>query len=160
MRNFLEKCGFKVFCSIDDDLKTITSWYEQLQEIAKNCGIFNQKAIFFVYYSGHGTIERGETFGHTVKHEVIPIDKYIAELFTHVNTFTFGFFDCCRVEEISKGIPPANVNKPINGQYFILYSSEKDQPALAQGSEDMSMVTKSFLEFAQKNDVSFPYLIQ
>jgi len=56
-------------------------------ETAKRLAV-DQFALFFLYYSGHGTQEDGLTVGHTVKEEPFPLEEFGRQLARRPNTLS------------------------------------------------------------------------
>jgi hypothetical protein len=100
MEKFLKSIGFMVVVSIDQDKDAIDEAFSSLLQMARKQTLslnINKKILFFIYYSGHGYMEN-ETFGITTIDEDIPIDQYGLKLAKYPNTYTIGFFDCCRTK--------------------------------------------------------------
>jgi hypothetical protein len=116
MREFLENnWNFEVDMLKDTTLGRIEQKFEELTNTAKMAANFKSIALFFIYYSGHGTIRGRNTFGHTVSYQPIPIEEYVRKLARYANTCVLALFDCCRIEEIEKGSSISKIEKPLNG---------------------------------------------
>ena len=75
---------------------------EEFLSVAKNAKVFKQYVLFFIYYSGHGLISGGDTYGIAVDESLINLDSYVTQLSANTNTFTIAFYDCCRFPELQK----------------------------------------------------------
>jgi len=113
----------------------------------------DQFALFFIYYSGHGTIEDALTVGHTVKGEPIGLEEFGRQLAGRANTFVICLFDCCREilpkndDLIRKGSSAST--EPQRGQLCIIHGAEPSKSAFASRNKPLSQLTEAFLSFFQ-----------
>jgi len=118
-------------------------------ETAKRLAV-DQNALFFLYYSGHGTLEDGLTVGHTVKGERIPLEEFGRQLACRSNTFVICLFDCCREilpkenDSIGKG---SSTSAQQYGQLCIVHGAAPSQRAFAYRNKSLSQCTDAFLSF-------------
>jgi hypothetical protein len=99
MKGFLEGIGFLVEMTIDEWRLNIKSKYKKLLDISKSQKKKtnkDQRALFFVYYSGHGYVNT-TTYGVNKFKENIPIEKWLRRIAMYPNTYTIGLFDCIRM---------------------------------------------------------------
>jgi len=151
MKKFLEnECEFKeVFKVSDGNHSTVMASYDKLINVAKCLSLLDSRALFFIYYSGHGTLQGGDTFGHTVYGEPFNLDKMARRLATNANSYVISMFDCCRevVPDIeSKGGKGATSEPPTrDGQLYIIYGAAPGVRAIADRGELLSKCTDAFL---------------
>jgi len=156
MRNFLEERGFEVECFLNKGKVEIEKELEKNIILADNLVRFDGKALFVVYYSGHGTFCDGDTYARTIAGEEINLDHYVQKLASRANTYVIGFFDCCRKIIEKKGAPQSK-DGPSTGQLCTIYGAAPGKPALAVTSDELSQATKLFMEhMTGKTDVAFP----
>jgi hypothetical protein len=60
----------------------------------------NKKVLYFLYYSGYGSMCNAMVYGHTIIGKHIPIDAYARTLSKNQNSYSIAFFDCSRVNEV------------------------------------------------------------
>jgi len=162
VKEFLEQsCGFKDINCIEDEpsnVKIIENSFAQLNEVAKNVG--KEKILFFVYYSGHGTVFNGSTHGHTLDGTPFDIETLIKRLAMRPNIVVVSILDCCRVER--KGGPPKiEVDARIKGQLALIHATQYGRMAPGAGNlEKGSMVTNQILDTLKKSPFTFPKSIQ
>jgi len=126
--------------------------------LADNLADLDRKALFVIYYSGHGTCCSGHTYAHTVTSEEINLDLHVQKLASRANSYVIGFFDCCRNIIEKKGLSSQSVKAPkTNGQLYVIYGTPLGHAALDIKNDELSKATKSFLEHLNgKQDVMFP----
>jgi len=159
MYDYLEDhCHFdEVDKKQDKPKKMIEKSFDDLLSTAQNLAEMERKMLFFVYYSGHGTFERGETHGHTIYDEPFNLDGFVQKLACQANAYVIAFFDCCREIVEHKGLSDPPKNEPTNGQMFTIYSSAPKQSAIAVQEGALSVATGLILEaLKDKAEFNFP----
>jgi len=157
MRNFLEERGFEVEFFLNKEKEKIENEFKNKMILADNLADLDRKALFVVYYSGHGTFCDGHTFAHTITGEEINLDLHVKKLAARANSYVIGFFDCCRQIIEKKGLPSQSEGAPSNGQLYVIYGAAPGKAALAVQNDELSKATKMFMEHLKgKRDVTFP----
>src|SRR5690606_12743934 len=91
MQEFLEANNFEMTWIVDDESGVkINEKFEEFNSVARKLGKTKEKALFFVYYSGHGSIMDGMTDAHTTRDVRIPIEKQVRKLALFPNTFVIS----------------------------------------------------------------------
>lgn len=92
-----------------DDMTVVTPKYEATESEmirdaikvlkAKVKRDFNEliPQVIFIYFSGHGIIKDGKSYGVDIDGKMIPLTDLIDDL-NEYNTYVIGIFDCCRVQ--------------------------------------------------------------
>jgi len=129
MLRFLQNdCKFDTVQYISDEKKArIDGEFQSMLSFAQNLSP-SESALFFIYYSGHGTLQDADTWGHTVKGEPFNLDEMVKTLATCPNTYVIGFFDCCRQILQSKGAVSSSPTTSLYGQSFTIYASTTKKP--------------------------------
>jgi len=160
MKEYLTGCNFDVTDSMH--LKEVTSAdqivkkFAELSEIVKDNASKDIKTAIYVYYSGHGLLVDGSTYGITVNGDRFPLEKKARDLSTRANSLVMGFFDCCRQ------IPPIvekgpTVLEKTSGQLHIIHAVGPGKSATSRPDVNgLSEVTKDFLLVMQKSTLTFP----
>jgi len=150
MRQFLEEqCGFEdVKLKTDKDLKMIEKEFDDLINFSSTLSRSRSKCLFFIYYSGHGTMKGPDTYGHTVFGEPFNLDEKIRKLSLSANTYVISILDCCR--KIVESKSPSTTNRPADkvtfGQSLTIYAVKPGQSADSFKSQELSPLTKRFIE--------------
>jgi len=154
-------------CKFDEDFieylpdkkkKSIESRYDSIKKAAKYLGSFKAKCLYFLYYSGHGTLDQGATYGHTIYGERIALESMARQLAVRAETYVIAFFDCCRqVDETKKEENAAPVQLPSTGQLYTIYASAPTGKATSLRSSELSVATESFLKLMRDKQVSMEF---
>jgi hypothetical protein len=56
----------------------------------------SQFGQFFIYYSGHGRMWNGVTYGVTQLNDNLNLDKLVFNITMRMNNTILALFDCCR----------------------------------------------------------------
>ena len=133
MDKFLTPPGFQTNVLHDIvDNSEIEKKFDELIQVAKPLLHSKKKAIFFVYYSGHGSLIDGMTVGHTVIDQQIDIEKRVRKLAAYPNTYVIALFDCCR--EIGNLQAKGLSEKPekVAGQLFVIHAVGPTKKAITK----------------------------
>jgi hypothetical protein len=153
MSGFLaSKCGFKVMKADDSlEVEEVEKRFEKLMGLAKSARDLLSKAIFFVYYSGHGIYVNGETHGLSIDGKRINLDRRIRELARQANIYVVSFFDCCRIVVSEKSGTEIDTT-PTFGQMVSIYASPPNAPAvIVEKPNGLSLITEKFLDHMKTN---------
>ena len=83
-------------CPVDEVTHVYTSFlYDEAVRISK-LDPANFYGQFFIYYSGHGRMCNGVTYGVTQFNDDINLDKLVFDLAIRRNNTIMALFDCCR----------------------------------------------------------------
>jgi len=131
----------------DSPLQQIEREFQDLRNFAGCLGRANSSGLFFIYYSGHGTCDKGNTWGHTVKGEAFDLDQQVRNLSVCPNTLVISFFDCCR-QVIDLDMQPKGVSGTTStfGQFYSIYTALTRDVAISFKNATLSEGTYSFLE--------------
>jgi len=124
--------------------------FDQLFLVARQAKTLNSRFFIFIYYSGHGTLSRGHTYGHTISGEEFNLDEMIRKLANCANTYVIAFLDCCREIVDHKGIGgssnvSASSGETTKGQLKMIFSTRPQGQATSFRSQELSMATGLFL---------------
>jgi len=164
--SFLQGNGFTTeWIHNSEDGKKIEDQFEQLISKARQLGNSNQRGLFFVYYSGHGSIIDGLTVGHTTHNFDVPLEARVRKLTIYANSYVVAFFDCCRevtgTPISTKGGPIEAVAQKLAGQLCIVHAVAPTKKAVTVRSQTgVSEVTQSFLSVLRQAKQTFPSCIQ
>jgi len=158
MKKFVEnECLFLendiIYLPDKPSAQTIERNFKSLEESAATLSRHHTQGLYFIYYSGHGTLEDGHTWGHTVTGEKFDLDQMAKSLSAKANTFVIAFFDCCRQVVHSKGASPSQTASSVStrGQLVTIYGSPPREKAMSFGTQQLSIATKEFLDLMRSN---------
>ena len=146
VREFLEdECRFPQpqWFREESSSEEIQAVFDKMIKNASRRSKENQKALYFVYYSGHGALIDGKTVGYTNSEEVIELETNVRKLALFPNSYVVALFDCCR--DIHQQTRGGQVEDPLPrypGQLYIIH-------AVAPGKKAVSV--KSAYGIAQVN---------
>jgi hypothetical protein len=152
IRDYLEKeCLFDdIIFLAESNLQRIEQDYAKLLHLAENASDLNARMLIFFYYSGHGILQGGFTYGVTVTGDKIRLDEMVKDLARCPDVYVIALFDCCR--EVTKGgsLPSIRESKKFFGQYCIIYTTETQGLASASTAEQLSDGTREFLSYMRE----------
>jgi len=155
VKSFLRRdCGFDsrdIKVSRDQSKEEIKHEVELIESTASGAGRLG-KALVFVYYSGHGNLMHGDTFGRTVTGEWFNLDQISRSLAKHTNVYVISFFDCSReVDREHSIIPKGDGFIDVRGQFYTIYAAPPKKQAAADLKQTMSPTTQKFLKHMRSN---------
>jgi len=156
MRNFLEEFHFDTkWLSECQDNTEIDKQFEELRNHARLLSKTKQKALMFIYYSGHGTLIDGVTVGNTLQGTKFDLETQVRKLAIYSNMYVVGLFDCCRSIAPMQSKGAEAVPEKVVGQLCIIHAVAPSKSAITQQTGN-SEVTKSFLQLLRTSNDTFP----
>eukprot|EP01125_Pyxidicula_operculata_P008948 TRINITY_DN2956_c0_g1_i1.p1 TRINITY_DN2956_c0_g1~~TRINITY_DN2956_c0_g1_i1.p1 ORF type:complete len:475 (+),score=124.50 TRINITY_DN2956_c0_g1_i1:7-1431(+) len=161
IKKFLSGCGFDVNLIQDRATNRIEKAFNEIKDDAKKLEKFGKKALYYLYYSGHGTLLDGTTRGHDIDGAVVDIEKWARDLSAYPNTYVIAFFDCCRQLVQHKGLSSETTKEPLHGQIHMVFSSSPSQLSLAVTGSTLSKATEKYLSIMKNGaKLSYPFIFQ
>ena len=134
MQAFLEQNKFETtWINDDEDGSKVNEEFEKLSKLARPLAKTKEKALFFIYYSGHGSIMDGMTYAHTTHNSSIPFESKVRKLTMYPNTYVVSLLDCCREVQhqlTSKGMQD-EIPEKVPGQLCLIHAVGPTKKAVA-----------------------------
>ena len=141
VNKFLTSSGFQTNLLHDTiDNNEIEEKYDELVEVAKSFTKSKKKAIFFFYYSGHGSVIDGLTVGHNVINQQIDIEKKVRKLAAYPNVYVIALFDCCREVGNQQTKGSAASEERVAGQLVMIHAVGPTKKAVTRQATGLSPV--------------------
>ena len=134
IKEFLEKdCGFTQIQWFKDE----DACNANIQDAFDNNAKGKQKALYFVYYSGHGALVDGMTVGYTNSEEVIELERNVRRLALYCNSYVIALFDCCRhIHLQTRGGQADDPLSKLEGQLYMIHAVAPGKSAVSRRSAD------------------------
>jgi len=155
-----KKCGFSDLAPVwlrdeSTNPQNISEEFSRILKIALSAKI-NGKLLVFIYYSGHGTIDKqGQTCGHWTDGTSFELESTIRNISTCVNVAVISLLDCCR-EEQKRGGEFIKVEGKTKGQLSLIHAVPAGKSASAVIGDLYSKVTGEFLELMNHTTETYP----
>ena len=133
VREFLESTTIK----FDDIIQKMNKDGEEIHDAFVEIKTYSKKAskaykdgqllptLVFIFYSGHGRVENGQTWICDIKGEKdYNIDAFFVELKLRAHNVGVGVMDCCREQATITKSKKVDVPQKQPGQYHITWAGE------------------------------------
>ena len=119
-----------------------------------NEGQGNKKALFFLYYSGHGTMVNNACCGVAPNGDVFELESKLGQL-SNDSVYAIAMLQCSRVESQKYTNFEASAIDS-TGNFYMIYTAPPGSHSVSSAKGNASQATLSFIEKMKCTDLDFP----